>query len=284
MSTPVWFITAASSGFGKQIALEALKNGHRVIATARSAKKLEDLKSKGAVTMDLDVVQPLDELKAIVKSAHDQYGRIDFLINAAGYILEGAVEEATPKETYDAFNVNVFGVLNVTRAVLPYMRAQKSGVIAHFGSVGSWGGAPAGGIYCSTKWAISGVTEALYAELSPFGINACIIEPGYFRTGFLNPGARQFTEARMDDYENTAAGQVRKEFESKNNKQAGDVEKGCRVIFEVLTKKGGKEIPMRLVLGTDGYEAIQNKCDSTKALLEEWKDVITSTDHEVKYY
>lgn len=95
MSTPVWLITAASSGFGKQTALEALKNGHRVIATARSAAKLEDLKAKGAVTMDLDVVQPLDELKAIAKTAHEQFGRIDFLINAAGYILEGAVEEAT---------------------------------------------------------------------------------------------------------------------------------------------------------------------------------------------
>ena len=95
MSAPVWFITAASSGFGKAVALEALKHGHKVIATARSAKKIEDLKSKGAVTMDLDVVQPLDELKAIVKSAHDQAGRIDFLVNAAGYILEGAVEEAT---------------------------------------------------------------------------------------------------------------------------------------------------------------------------------------------
>lgn len=95
MSTPVWFITAASSGFGKQIALEALDNGHRVIATARSAKKLEDLKARGAVTMGLDVVQPLDELEAIVKSAHEKFGRIDVLINAAGYILEGAVEEAT---------------------------------------------------------------------------------------------------------------------------------------------------------------------------------------------
>ena len=225
------------------------------------------------------------------------------------------LSEYSPKETYDAFNVNVFGILNVTRAVLPYMRAQKSGVIAHFGSVGSWGGAPAGGIYCGTKWvrsllmtlpetlreqhiqywiretrvltqeqAISGVTEALYAELSPFGINACIIEPGYFRTGFLNPGARLFTEARLDEYENSAVGQVRAMFEERNNKQAGDVEKGCRVIFEVLTKKDGKEIPMRLALGTDAYEAIGRKCDSTKALMEKWKDVIVSTDHDVKYY
>lgn len=195
-----------------------------------------------------------------------------------------ALSGCRPKETFDAFNVNVFGILNVTRAVLPYMRAQKSGVIAHFGSVGSWGGAPAGGIYCSTKWAISGVTEALYAELAPFGINVVIIEPGYFRTGFLNPGARLLTDARMDEYEATAVGQVRRMFEERNNKQAGDVEKGCKVIFEVLTKKGGKEIPMRLALGSDAYETIGKKCDNTKALLEEWKEVIMSTDHEVKYY
>ena len=95
MSTPVWLITAASSGFGKYTALEALKNGHKVIATARRSSKIEDLKSKGAVTMDLDVIQPLDDLKAIVKEAHGKYGRIDYLVNAAGYILEGAVEEAT---------------------------------------------------------------------------------------------------------------------------------------------------------------------------------------------
>lgn len=95
MSTPIWFVTAASSGFGKQIAIEALNNGHRVVATARSAKKLEDLKAKGAVTMELDVIQPFDEFKSISKTVHDTYGRIDYLINAAGYILEGAVEEAT---------------------------------------------------------------------------------------------------------------------------------------------------------------------------------------------
>ena len=95
MSTPVWFITAASSGFGKQIAIEALNNGHRVIATARNSQKISDLKDRGAVTLDLDVIQPLDELKAIAKEAHAKYGRIDILFNAAGYVLEGAIEEAT---------------------------------------------------------------------------------------------------------------------------------------------------------------------------------------------
>ncbi len=136
------------------------------------------------------------------------------------------------------------------------MREQKSGTIAHFGSVGSWGGAPAGGLYCATKWAITGVTESLRPELAGFGIDVCVIEPGYFRTGFLNAGARIGTEVRMKEYDEGAAGQVRAVYNEKADKQLGDVEKGCKVIFEVLTKKGGREVPMRLVLGSDAYEMV----------------------------
>lgn len=136
MSTLVFFISAASSGFGRGIALEALNRGHKVIASARSSTKLSDLEAKGAVTLDLDVTQPVDELNSIVKRAHEQYGRIDVLINAAGYILEGAIEEASHEETLKSFNTNVFGVINLSRAVLPYMRQQKSGVIAHVRRLG----------------------------------------------------------------------------------------------------------------------------------------------------
>ena len=164
------------------------------------------------------------------------------------------------------------------------MRSQKSGVIAHFGSIGSWRGYAASGIYAACKWAMTGATESLYHEVAPMGIKVCIIEPGYFRTGFLNPGARVLTEARMKEYDDTTVGQVRALFNERNNKQLGDIEKGCKVIFEVLTQQGGKEVPMRLVLGSDGYEMIMGKCDETKVLLDEWKDIICSTDHDVKYY
>ena len=180
--------------------------------------------------------------------------------------------------------MNVFGILNVTRAVLPYMRAQKSGAIAQFGSIGSWRGGPAGGIYAGTKWAISGLTESLRAEVAPFGIDVCCIEPGYFRTGFLNPGARTLTESQIQEYSDTAVGNARKMFETRDNKQLGDVEKGVKVIFDTLTKSNGKAVPIRLVLGSDGYQVIKGKCDDTLALLEEWKEVICSTDHEEKYY
>ncbi|EME88386.1 uncharacterized protein MYCFIDRAFT_25832 [Pseudocercospora fijiensis CIRAD86] len=275
----VFFVGAASSGFGKGVALEALSRGHKAIATSRNSSKLADLKEKGAVTMDLDVTQPLSEIQAIVAEAHKVYGRFDVLINAAGYILEGAVEEASPEETYDSFNTNVFGVINLTRAITPYMRQQHSGTIAHFGSVGSWHGAAGAGVYVAVKWAITGFSESLALELKDFGIDVISIEPGYFRTGFLNPGARQLTAKRLKEYDATSVGVVRKVFNEQNNKQLGDIEKGCKVIVDVLTKKDGKDVPMRLVLGSDAYQMIKEKCESTIALLEEWKDVTCRTDH-----
>lgn len=195
-------------------------------------------------------------------------------------ILRLTISTYSAKETYDSFNVNVFGVLNVTRAVLPYMRQQRSGVIAQFGSLGSWRGVPAGGIYCATKWAVTGLTESLRAEVAPFGIEVCCIEPGYFRTGFLNPGARMQTETRLKDYDDTTVGKIRAMFEERDNKQPGDTEKGVKVMFDVLTKKHGNEVPIRLVLGSDCYQGIEAKCDETKALLHEWKNVICSTDHD----
>jgi NAD(P)-dependent dehydrogenase (short-subunit alcohol dehydrogenase family) len=282
MTPPVWLISASSSGFGKFIALDALKRGHTVVATARSTAKIEDLKEAGATTIALDVTDSLDNLKKIIAGVIEKHGRIDHLINAAGYILEGAVEEATPEETIQQFNTNLFGNLNVIRAVLPYMREQKSGVIALFGSLGSWRAGPAFALYSATKWACSGVAEGLRPELEPFGITTFVIEPGYFRTGFLNPGARVKTQA-LPEYEVTAVGETRKLLDKTDNNQPGDVRKGAKVIVDVMTKTGsaeGKEIPLRLVLGTDVDGVIRDKASSTVKLLDEWHDVIVSTDHD----
>ena len=283
-NTPVWLITATSSGFGKEIALNALKRGHKVIATGRSVNNLTDLKEAGAYILKLDVVAPLDDIKKVAEEANGKYGRIDILVNAAGYILEGAIEEATPEQTFDNFNTNVFGMLNVTRSVLPYMRRQRSGLIAAFGSLGSWRGSAGGGIYCATKWACSGLMESLRPEIEPFGISALVIEPGYFRSGFLNVGTKIST-AIVQDYENTLVGAQRKLFAKVANNQLGDVAKGAEVVVDVLTKSGsaeGKEIPVRLVLGSDCQKAIRGKLDSTTQLLDEWKDISYSTDYPVE--
>ncbi|KAF4971234.1 hypothetical protein FZEAL_9902 [Fusarium zealandicum] len=141
-SSPVWFISAASSGFGHETALQALKRGHRVIATARNPSRIQDLADAGAHTLAFDVTAPLSAIEAIAKDVFAKHGRVDYLVNAAGFILEGAVEEMSPEEAYDSFNTNVFGTINMVKAYLPGMRAQDIGsngrrsTIATFGSIG----------------------------------------------------------------------------------------------------------------------------------------------------
>ena len=177
------------------------------------------------------------------------------------------------------FNTNVLGILNATRAVLPYMRQQRSGNIALFGSVGSWHGGPAAGMYCATKWAVSGLAESLRLEVAPFGIGVCVVEPGYFRTGFLNAGARVFTERRIKDYDESAVGQVRAFLDKADNNQPGNLELGVKVIVDVFSLTTVKEVPLRLVLGSDARASIAEKCNSTLEYLEKDKEVIDGTDY-----
>lgn len=162
------------------------------------------------------------------------------------------------------------------------MRAQHSGSIAFFGSVGSWRGGPAAGLYCATKWACSAVAESLKPEVAPFGIDVSVIEPGYFRSGFLNPGARVFSQVRMKVYDESAVGDIRRILDNTDNNQPGDVKKGAEVIVDVFSKTGvaeGKDIPVRLVLGSDCQAGIRGKLEETRILLDEWKGVSESTDY-----
>ncbi|KAL6907119.1 hypothetical protein GGI43DRAFT_252970 [Trichoderma evansii] len=288
--TPVWFITAASSGFGQAIALSALRRGHTVIATARSTSRIQDLAAAGAHTLAFDVTSPLSTIEGVAKDVFAKHGRVDYLINAAGFILDAAIEEATPEEVYASFNTNVFGAMNTIRAFLPHMRAQPladngvRGVVATFGSLGSWKGLAGGGVYAMTKWACSALAESLAPELEPFKIKATVIEPGYFRTGFLNPGALVSSKVRIDAYddENTPSGKTRRALKATDGNQLGDVKKGAEVVVDMLSGTGvasGREFPVRVVLGSDAENAIRGKFESTNKILEEWQDVLRSTDH-----
>ncbi|PSN73838.1 NAD(P)-binding protein [Corynespora cassiicola Philippines] len=282
--TPVWFITAASSGFGKYMALEALSRGHKVIATARSESRIADLKSAGADTIALDVTWPLPEIEKVAAKANAKYGYITHLVNAAGYILVGAVEETSPKEDYDSFNTNVLGLLNVSKAVLPYIRASSGErTVTNFGSIASWRGGAGYALYNGAKWACSGISEAMREELAPLGISVTVVEPGYFRTGFLNAGAKVVAEKQIKEYTETSLGPLRETLDKVDNNQPGDVVKGCKVLLDILTKSGvaeGKEIPVRIALGSDSPPAIRGKLSETESLLQEWDGVTTKTDHE----
>ncbi|OHE92024.1 short chain dehydrogenase [Colletotrichum orchidophilum] len=281
MDSPVWFITGASSGFGLAIAKEALSRGHRVIATARNPAKLSELASAGADLLSLDVTAGETTVTETVNKAFALHGKVTHVVNSAGYILEGTVEEANAQEVFDQFNTNVLGTLKVSRAAAPHLRAQRFGVVVNIGSLGSWKGGPAFALYCSTKAAVSMLTEGFYDELKPFGVDVCALEPGYFRTGFLNPGARIKAELSVGAYNESSAGQVRKLLETVDNNQPGDPIKGARVVVDVMTKSGvaeGREIPPRLVLGTDCLATIREKCKSTISLLNEWEPISASTD------
>lgn len=289
-STPVWFITAASSGFGHEIAVEALKRGHTVVATARNPSRIQDLADAGAHTLAFDVTAPLADIESVAKDVFAKHGRVDYLINAAGFILDGAVEEVSPKELFDSFNTNVFGAIATIKAFLPRIRAQTLGTngsratIATFGSLGSWNGGAGFSVYAMTKACASSLAESLSEELAPFDIRATTIEPGYFRTGFLNPGARVNTQERIDAYsdEKTPTGQTRKALPLVDGNQPGDVKKGCKVIVDVFTGTGvaqGMGFPVRTVLGSDCEQVIRKKLADTSKLLGEWQEIARSTDY-----
>lgn len=189
----------------------------------------------------------------------------------------------SPKEDFDIFNTNVFGMLNVCKAFLPYIRATTGHrTVSNFGSIASWQSGAGYGLYCGTKWACSGITEAMYAELAPLGIAVTAIEPGYFRTGFLNPGAQVKSEKRIKEYSETGSADLHAMLEKVDNNQPGDVVKGSKVIIDILTKSGaaeGKDVPMRIALGSDAPPTIRKKMEDTTKLLDEWDPITTKTDH-----
>lgn len=278
----VWFVTGCSSGFGEEIALQALARGDKVVATARNASKLSKLKDLGALTLSLDITAPADAIQKVVDQAIAAYGTIDFLINNPGYALVGAVEEASDAEIRAQFDTNVFGYVAVLRAVLPCMRAARKGVVANMGSIAGWYGGVGYGFYSGSKFALAGITEALAEELAPLGIQALIIEPGYFRTNFLGRGAKVVAQKSIEDYKATT-GPVGDMLEAYDHKQPGDPAKGAAVIIEVLTGTGraaGKKLPLRLALGSDAVTTIGDIQARHTRELQEWADIIKTTDHD----
>ncbi|KDQ56698.1 hypothetical protein JAAARDRAFT_157871 [Jaapia argillacea MUCL 33604] len=281
----VWLITGTSSGMGRNLSLAALARGDKVIATARhnSLAKLDDIKAEGAESIGLDVTASLDELKETAKAAVEIYGRVDVLVNNAGYMLVGALEENTPEETLNQFNTNVFGALNVARAFLPYMRERKSGTIVWLGSVGGWQGNPSFGVYCASKHAVRALSQTLNVEISPLGLRSICVELGAFRTAFLSAGSRSSYTPRIDDYKQITTRSTAG-VEAFNQKQPGDPKKGVQVIIDlvrgegVAEGKGKDEIPGVINLGSDCYETVKGVCEGNLKRLEAWKDVSKSTD------
>ena len=270
-----WFITGASRGFGLRVAKLALQRGDNVVATARRAAAVTKALGENLrlLAVPLDVTDEPQAQKA-VEAAVARFGRIDVLLNNAGFGLLGAVEEASAQDIERLYRTNVFGLLAVTRAVLPQMRAQKSGRILNISSVGGYRGAAGFGVYCSTKFAVEGLSEALHTELASLGIKVTVVEPGYFRTDFLDATSLSVSMNRISDYNNTS-GHVRQVAVDLNHEQPGDPEKLAKVLVEFVDAPNP---PVRLPLGSDTVRMIEAKHAADAAILSEWRSLSVSTD------
>lgn len=272
----VWFITGASRGFGALIAEQALAAGDAVVATARNPATVTARLGEHPrlLPVALDVTRD-DQAHTAVAQALKQFGRIDVLVNNAGYGLLGAVEEANAAEVQAVFGTNVFGLLAVTRAVLPQMRAQHSGHVINLSSIGGYSAAmPGWGVYCATKFAVEGISESLAVELAPLGIHVTVVEPGFFRTDFLDETSLSKTAQRIDDYAGTV-GAMRDFAAGHNHEQPGNPAKLAVAMIELAN---AKQPPVRLPLGSDTVQRIESKNASVAQELEQWRQLSLSTD------
>lgn len=273
----VWFITGASRGLGLEITKAVLASGDKVVAAVRNPDKftLQISNNENLFVVPCDVTNE-DQTKKAILMANDYFGQIDVLVNNAGYGLLSAIEEASGEEVKRNYDTNVFGMLNVIRAVLPFMRKQRSGHIINISSVGGLAGSIGWGLYCSTKFAVEGITEALALELAPFGIKATVVEPGYFRTNFLDTSSLSRTANIIEDYAETV-GKMRAFATQVNRKQPGNPVK----LAEALVKLAAAENPpLHLPLGNDTLERYRYKTAEFTKDIENWYDVITGTDHD----
>ncbi|MBI4783707.1 MAG: SDR family NAD(P)-dependent oxidoreductase [Oscillatoriophycideae cyanobacterium NC_groundwater_1537_Pr4_S-0.65um_50_18] len=275
MPQKTWLITGASRGFGAEIAKAVLAVGDKLIATARNQTDLQQFAAhKDALTLGMDVTNE-SQVKEAVAIALEKFGQIDVVINNAGFGLLGAIEECSAEEVESVYRTNVFGLLNVTRAVLPSMRQHHSGHIINISSIGGYRSYPGWGIYGSTKFAVEGITEALYHELAPLGIHATVIEPGFFRTNFLDSSSLRRSAVQLPDYAQTV-GKTGDMATERNYQQPGDPTKLAQAILEIVN---ANEPPLRLPLGTDTLRAIAEKNAYVEQETAKWQALAESTDY-----
>ena len=268
-TSKIWFITGASTGLGRSLAEEIIAAGGKVIATARNIDKVKDLEAKYPKQVHAATLDVLDggSIKRAIESGKKAFGRIDVLVNNAGYGLAGTIEDVTEEQIQKQFDTNVFGLLRVTRAMLPLLREQGSGYILNISSVGGRMAFPVLGMYTATKFAVEAISEALAQEVAPFGINVISVEPGAFLTEFLSGADR----AKMSDtYAPTYDAVLKMISESVQ----GDPAKAGRAMIHVVESGNA---PQKLALGVDAYERIQAKLTADLEMYKQFESVTTST-------
>lgn len=273
----VWLITGSSSGFGRTLAESVLDSGDRVIATARKPEQLVGLVERypSAVrAVGLDVTQP-QQIQTALAEAQAAFGRIDVLVNNAGYGLIGALEEVSEDQIRRNFETNLFGAINMMRAVLPVMRQQGGGHIINMSAIAGFTNELGFSIYGGAKFALEGVSEALRGEVAPFGIKVTIVEPGPFRTDFIGRSLDRVAQP-MPEYEPTV-GQFLRFLNTIEGQQPGDPEKAAQAILKMVASDNP---PLRLVLGHYAYSKFRKKLESLTQELDTWAEVGMNTDFD----
>ncbi|KAJ5154613.1 Short-chain dehydrogenase/reductase SDR [Penicillium coprophilum] len=280
----IWLITGASSGFGLELARIAARQGDLVLAASRSPEKLNSLALADNVKpVYLDHNKPLSEIQAAVKDILAIHGTVDIVVNNAAYVQTGMLEEVSPEDTLRQFQANTLGPLNLYRALLPHLREKGTGTLITIGSMAAWYPMPGCNLYNASKAALRWLAIGLAGEVSQFGINHCLVEPGFFRTDLLNPSANiagTSESSRLPAYRelnNTTDAN----FAAFNGAQLGDPVKGAQIIYDVVTSSGvaaGRELPELLPLGSDASEEISKAASRTLASVEEFRDLSALSD------
>ncbi|SFK96806.1 NADP-dependent 3-hydroxy acid dehydrogenase YdfG [Paenibacillus sp. 1_12] len=271
----VWLITGSSRGLGRSIAEAVLAHGDQLIATARRTEQLADLVERygdqvRAVT--LDVTSP-EQAEAAIQAAIDAFGRLDVLVNNAGYGNMSSIEETSLEDFHAQIDTNLWGVINVTKAALPVLRKQKSGHIVQISSIGGRGGSPGLGAYQAAKWAVEGFSEVLYKEVTPLGIKVTLIEPGGFRTDWA--GSSMSHVEAGEDYLDTV-GKLQEYIRVKTGTEQGDPAKGAQAIITIVNEENP---PLRLLLGSDAVYLAKMIDQGKLAETERWEQLSISTDY-----
>jgi len=270
---PVWFITGCSTGFGRELATQALERGYRVVVTARKPDEVEALAAKGeALVLKLDVTDQ-SQIDTAIKAAEKQFGGIDVLVNNAGIGYFAAVEESEEKEVRRMFEINVFGMGRMIQAALPGMRRRRKGFIVNISSVAGLRSFPSLGYYDATKFAVEGLSEALWQEVEPLGIKVMLVEPSGFRTDWAGRSANE-SKKQIADYAATA-GVCRSEMRADSGKQPGDPARAAKAIVEAVASLNP---PHHLLLGNDAYEGATAKLEALAKEFKAWESVSRGAD------
>ena len=270
---PVWFITGCSTGFGRELARHLLENGYRTVVTARNPDDLSEFRDAGgALILRLDVTDA-QQIDAAVKAAHARFGQIDVLVNNAGFGYFAAVEESEEDQVRRMFEVNVFGLGQMLRAVLPGMRARRSGFVVNLSSIAGLRAFAAVGYYNATKFAVEGLSEALWQEVEPLGIKVMVVEPSGFRTDFAGRSANESVQV-IADYAATA-GARRQQLRASSGKQPGDPVRAVRAIVQAVESPNP---PHHLLLGNTAYDVATAKLDELRKEFSAWESVARGAD------